>query len=68
MVFESDKSRNRAARMIDHTSRIEASRARVVASRKLCRSTAVIISESRVTIDRTLQKLEGRSGLDVPQK
>jgi hypothetical protein len=47
---------------------MEASRGRVVASRKLCRSTAVIIRETRVTIDRALEKLEGRSGLGVPQK
>jgi len=31
-------------------------------------STAVIIRETRVTIDRTIKELEGRSALGVPRK
>jgi hypothetical protein len=46
-----------ATRPVDHGSRMEASRARLVASRKLCLSTAVIIREARITINRTLDIL-----------
>ena len=46
-----------AARPAGHASRIEASRARLSESRRICRSTAVIIREARVTINRTLEML-----------
>jgi hypothetical protein len=55
---ETDKGREKAARRIDHASRMEASRARIVASRKLCVGTAVIIREARITINRTLEVLD----------
>ena len=54
-----------AERPFDHASRIEASRARLTVSRDLCRSTAVIIRETRVTIERALEKLDPRSALDT---
>ena len=60
MAGESYKSRDSAARRIDHASRIEASRARIVAYRKMCLNTAAIVRETNITIERTLQKLEGR--------
>ena len=59
MVGEIDKSREKAARRTDHTARLDASRARLISSRKLCQSTAVIIRETHVTIGRTLEKLGG---------
>ena len=62
MTGETDSDREKAARRIDHASRVEASRARIAASRKLCRSTAVIIREARVTISRTLENL----GIGLP--
>jgi hypothetical protein len=40
---------------------MESSRARLSESRRLYRSTAVIIRETRVTIDRTLEMLGDRS-------
>jgi hypothetical protein len=61
---ETDNNREQAARRIDHASLMEASRARVVASRKLCLSTAVAIREARVTIKRTLELL----GIGLPPK
>ena len=50
-----------ALRRRDCTNLMEASRARLAASRRLCLSTAILIQETRVTIERTLQKLEPRS-------
>jgi len=47
-----------AARPADHTSRMESSRVRLSESRRLCRSTANIIRETRVTIERTLKILD----------
>jgi hypothetical protein len=41
---------------------VEASRARIAASRRLCLSTAVIIREARLTINRTLEIL----GIGLP--
>jgi hypothetical protein len=59
---ETGKIREEEARRIDHASRMESSRARIVASRKLCLGTAVIIREARVTINRTLEVL----GIGLP--
>ena len=59
---ETDKNRAGEARRIDHASRMEASRARIIASRKLCVGTAVIIREARITIKRTL----GVLGIGLP--
>jgi hypothetical protein len=59
---DTDKDREKAARRIDHASRMEPSRARIVASRKLCLGTAVIIREARVTIKHTLERL----GIGLP--
>jgi hypothetical protein len=64
VAVETDKDREKAARRIDHASRMEASRARIVASRKLCLGTAVIIREARVTINRTL----GVLGIGLPRE
>jgi hypothetical protein len=50
-----------AARPVDHASRMEASQARLTASRRLCLSTAVIVRETRATIDRALEMLDTRS-------
>jgi hypothetical protein len=50
------------ARRIDHASRMEASRARIVAARRLCLGTAVIIREACVTINHTLEVL----GIGLP--
>ena len=71
MTWEGNAGRERnitAARPVDHASRMEASRVRLFVSRKLYLSTAVIIRETRVTIDRTIKELEGRSALGVPRK
>jgi hypothetical protein len=61
---ETDKDREKAARRIAHASRMESSRARLAASRKLCLSTAVIIREARLTINRTLEVL----GVGLPRR
>jgi len=59
-----DAERNvKPARPVDHASRMESSRARLVASRKLCLSTEVIIREANVTISRTLEIL----GIGLPR-
>lgn len=55
-----------AARPVDHASRIEASQARLTVSRRLCLSTAVIVRETRATIDRALELLDARSDPDAP--
>jgi hypothetical protein len=59
---DTDNNREEAARRTDHAFRMEASRGRLVASRKLLVSTAVIIREARVTIYRTLEML----GIGLP--
>jgi hypothetical protein len=64
---ETDNDREKAARRIDHASRIEESLARVVRSRKLCLGTAVIIREARVTISRTFEVLGIGLPPDVPR-
>jgi len=62
MTGGAERSRNiAAARPVDHAARMESSRARLSESRRLYRSTAVIIRETRVTIDRTLEMLGDRS-------
>ena len=67
MTGETDENREEAARRIDHASRMEASRARIAASRKLCLSTAVSIREARITINRTLGILGIGRPPDVPR-
>ena len=62
MTGDTDDNREKTARRTDLAFRMEASRARVVASRKLLVSTAVIIREARVTINRTLEML----GIGLP--
>ena len=57
MTGDTDDDREKTASRTDHAFRMEASLARVVASRKLLVSTAVIIREARVTINRTLETL-----------
>ena len=58
MIGGADRSRIiAAARPVDHDARMESSRARLSESRRLYRSTAVMIRETRVTIDRTLEML-----------
>ena len=57
MTAGADSRRWITARPVDHAARIESSRARLSESRKLCRSTAVIICETRVTIGRTPEML-----------
>ena len=47
---------------------MEASRARLSESRRLCRSTAVIIRETRVTIERALEILDPPYAPDHRQK
>jgi len=47
----------RTARPADYTSRIEASRACLAASRGLCRNTAEIIQQTRITIEISRKKL-----------
>jgi hypothetical protein len=41
-------------------SRIEASKARLISSRNLCRNSDTLISESRATIARSLERLNSR--------
>jgi len=53
------------ARPDDHAYRMEASLSRVAASRRLCLSTAEIIREARVTIERTWARLDRRSEPDT---
>lgn len=68
MTEDADRVRNMAAaRPVDHASRMEASRARLNESRRLCRSTAVIIREAHVTINRTLEVLGIGRPPDVPR-
>ena len=62
MTGETAKDEEKTARRIDHASRMEASRARIVSSRKLCLGTAVIIREAHATINRTLEVL----GIGLP--
>jgi hypothetical protein len=58
MTEVTDRSRSiGVARPIDHAAWMESSRARLSESRRLYRSTAVIIRETRETIDRTLEML-----------
>jgi hypothetical protein len=49
-----------AARPTDNASLMEASRYRLAISRTLCRTTAVIIRETRETVDRTIERLDPR--------
>ena len=66
-MANTDTERNvKPARPVDHASRMEASRARLVASRKLCLSTEVIIREAHVTVEepvRTITLLMDRSDI-----
>jgi hypothetical protein len=57
-----------AARPVDHASLMETSRTRLAVSRRLCRSTAEIIHETHVTIERALEKLDTQPDLDVLEK
>jgi hypothetical protein len=54
-----------ALRPRDCTNLMEASQARLAASRRLCLSTAILIQETRVTIERTLERLDTRSQIDA---
>jgi hypothetical protein len=54
-----------AMRPSDHASLVEATRTRLAVSRRLCLSTATLIEETRVTIERTLEKLEVRLDVDA---
>ena len=64
MTADADRNRKiAAARPADHAWRIEASRVRLSESRRICQSTAVIIRETQVSIERALQML----GIDSPR-
>ena len=54
-----------AVRTRDCASLMEASRSRLAASRRLCLSSEVLIQETRVTIERTQEKLDTRSQIDA---
>jgi hypothetical protein len=63
MTGGAHSSRNIAtARPADHAARIESSLALLSESRRLCRSTAAIIRETRLTIGRTLEMLATPQG------
>jgi hypothetical protein len=54
-----------AVRPSDHASLVEAARTRLAVSRRLCLSTATLIEETRVTIERTLEKLGAQLDVDA---